>query len=142
MNGQFKPLHGNLAEEKITLEVCSNNEHVAEIKRQNRTVKERVRAVYNTLPFKKVPGRILVELVNFVVFWLNVFLPSAGVSKTLSPRTIITGLEVDYDKYYQLEFGKYVQTHEVHNNSMATGTTGAIALRPTGNSQGGYFSSA
>eukprot|EP00957_Ditylum_brightwellii_P140956 10737801-Ditylum_brightwellii.AAC.1 len=93
MDGQFEPLRGDLAEEKITLEVCSNDEHVTKIEQQNQTVKERVRAVYNTLPFKKVPGRVLVELVNFAVFWLNVFLPSAGVSKTLSPCTIVTGLE-------------------------------------------------
>eukprot|EP00957_Ditylum_brightwellii_P019731 1489096-Ditylum_brightwellii.AAC.1 len=97
MDRQFEPLYGNLAEEKFTLEVCSNNEHVAKIKRQSQTVKERVKAVYNTLP-----GRVLVELVNFAVFWLNVFPPSAGVSKTLSPHTIITGLEVDYNKHCQL----------------------------------------
>jgi hypothetical protein len=39
----------------------------------------------------------------------------------------------------QLEFGEYVQVHESHDNSMLTRTTGAIALRPTGNAQGGYF---
>eukprot|EP00978_Attheya_sp_CCMP212_P032304 scaffold125490_cov35-Attheya_sp.AAC.1 len=29
--------------------------------------------------------------------------------------------------------------HEEHDNSMATRTTGAIALRPTGNAQGGHY---
>ena len=32
-----------------------------------------------------------------------------------------------------------MQTHEDHNNSMAPRTTGAISLRPTGNSQVGYY---
>jgi hypothetical protein len=57
----------------------------------------------------------------------------------MSPRTIITGHSVDYSKHCHLEFGTYVQTHEDHNNSMATCTTGAIALRPIGNIQGGYY---
>ena len=39
--------------------------------------------------------------------------------------------------YY--EFGEYVQTHEEHDNSLLSCTVGAIALRPTGNQQGGYF---
>jgi Reverse transcriptase (RNA-dependent DNA polymerase) len=32
-----------------------------------------------------------------------------------------------------------VQTHEDHDNTMSTRTIGAIALRPTGNDQGGYY---
>jgi hypothetical protein len=32
-----------------------------------------------------------------------------------------------------------VQTHEEYDNSTATRTTGAIALRPTGNQQDGYY---
>jgi hypothetical protein len=39
----------------------------------------------------------------------------------------------------QLAFGTYVQTHEEHDNSMQSQTTGAIALRPSGNLQGGYY---
>ena len=34
---------------------------------------------------------------------------------------------------------EYVQTHEEHDNSLLSRTVGAIALRPTGNQQGGYF---
>ena len=32
-----------------------------------------------------------------------------------------------------------MQTHEEHDNSMRTRTIGAIALRPTGNDQGGHY---
>ena len=41
MDGQFEPLRGNLAELGIVLNTASNNEHVPEIERQIRTVKER-----------------------------------------------------------------------------------------------------
>ena len=57
----------------------------------------------------------------------------------MSPRTIITGQLLDYHKHCQYEFGEYVQTHEEHDSSLLSCTIGAIALRPTGNQQGGYF---
>ena len=62
-----------------------------------------------------------------------------GVSKTLSPRTLLTGQTWSYTTHCKLEFGDYVETHEEHDNSMATRTIGAIALCPTGNTLGGYF---
>jgi hypothetical protein len=72
-------------------------------------------------------------------FWLNSFPPESGISATLSPRAIITGASIDFNRHCQLEFGAYVQTHEDHDNTMATRTIGALALRPTGNTQGGYY---
>ena len=62
-----------------------------------------------------------------------------GVSKELSPRAIVVGATLDYHKHCHLEFSEYIQTHEEHDNSMHSRTTGAIALRPTGNVQGGYY---
>ena len=62
-----------------------------------------------------------------------------GISKTLSPRALLTGQSWSYTTHCKLKFGDYVQTHEEHDNSMAAWTKGAIALRPTGNTQGGYF---
>ena len=62
-----------------------------------------------------------------------------GISQTMSPRTLLTGLTMNYNRHWQLEFGEYVQTHEEHENSLNPRTIGALALRPTGNIQGGYF---
>ena len=72
-------------------------------------------------------------------YWLNMFPRQGGISKTLSPHILLTGQTWSYTTHCKLEFGDYVQTHEEHDNSMATQTIGAIALRPTGNTQGGYF---
>ena len=72
-------------------------------------------------------------------YWLNMFPRKGGVSKTLSPHALLTGQSWSYTTHCKLEFGDYVQTHEEHDNSMAAGTIGAIALCPTGNTQGGYF---
>jgi hypothetical protein len=86
-----------------------------------------------------MPGRLIVEMVYTSVFWLNSFPNQNGISQQYSPRTIVVGQHIDYHRHCQLEFGTYVQTHEEHDNSMLSRTTGAIALRPTGNAQGGYF---
>ena len=43
MDGQFAFIRGNLAELQINLNICSNDEHVGDIERLNRIVKERVR---------------------------------------------------------------------------------------------------
>ena len=139
MDGQFEPLRGNLAELGILLNTASNDEHVPEIERQIRTVKERTRAIYCTLPFNKMPRRLIIEMVYAANYWINMFPRKGGISKTLSPRALLTGQSWSYTMHCKLEFGDYVQTHEDHDNSMAARTIGAIALRPTGNAQGGYF---
>jgi hypothetical protein len=139
MDGQFETLRGELATMQVTLNTVSNDEHVPEVERHIRTIKERARCVYNTLPFNRMPARIVTEMIYYSTFWLNSFPAADGISDTLSPRAIVVGTRLDYAKHCQLEFGSYVQTHEEHDNSMATRTTGAIALRPTGNDQGGYY---
>ena len=139
MDGQFDILRGDLADMGITLNTVARGEHVPEIERHIRTIKERVRCVYATMPFNKIPSRMLVELVYFCIFWLNSFPAKDGISDTLSPRSIVYGTHIDFTKHAKLQFGEYVQAHEEHDNTMATRTTGAIALRPTGNAQGGYY---
>jgi hypothetical protein len=139
MDGQFDPIRGELASLGITLNTVANDEHVPEAERYIRTIKDRTRSVYNSLPFQRMPARMIVEMVSYSVFWLNSFPALDGISPTLSPRALVTGSNITYDKHCRLEFGTYVQTHEEHDNSMIPRTTGAIALRPTGNAQGGYY---
>jgi len=52
---------------------------------------------------------------------------------------MITGQYVNYKRHCTLGFGSYAQVHDQHNNDMATRTTGAIALQPTGNTQSGHY---
>jgi hypothetical protein len=86
-----------------------------------------------------MPGRLIVEMVFASVFWLNSFPNQNGISRQYSPRTMVVGQQINYNKRSQLEFGTYVPTQEEHDNSMPSHTTGAIALRPIGNAQGGYL---
>jgi hypothetical protein len=139
LDGEFETLRGDLAGMHIALQTASHDDHVPEIERHIRTLKERTRCIYNSLPFRRLPARIVTEMVYASTFWLNAFPHPDGVSDILSPRNIVTGLSIDFQRHCRLEFGAYTQVHEDHDNSMSPRTTGALALRPTGNAQGSYY---
>jgi hypothetical protein len=71
VDGQFELLRGELAGLGIAVNCVSRDEHVPEIERHIRTVKERTRCIYNQLSFKKMPARITIEMVYSSNFWLN-----------------------------------------------------------------------
>jgi hypothetical protein len=69
---------------------------------------------------------------------LNQFPAKNRVSNVMSPLTIMTGRpSIDYHDL-KIEFGSYAQVFEDNNptNTVRSRTTGAIALTPTGNTQG------
>ena len=119
-------------------------EHVAEIERKIRVVKQRTRGTAATLPFKHVPRRVKIELVYFIVFWLNAFPSKAGVSRQFSPREFILRLKVDYKKHCRVPFRSYCEVHDEPEptNSQTPRTHPAIALGPSGNLQGTVNSTA
>jgi len=123
----------------VILNICSANEHIPEIERYIRTLKERVRSIATILPFREYPPRLIVEMVYNCVFWLNSFPHRDGEHDLLSPRAIMMGQKIHYDRHCKLEFGTYIQVHEKHNNSMESRMSGTIALCPSGNEQGGHY---
>jgi hypothetical protein len=115
------------------LNTTAANEHVADIERYIRTVKEWTKSRYTMLPYCHLPQIVLIHLVKNAVFWLNVFPTDDGMSKKYSPCYIMTSQQLSYVKHAVIEFGLYVQTHEEHLNNMDQHTTGCICLVPTGN---------
>ena len=79
-DGQLGPLENDLASLDITLNKCSREEHVPVAERRIRTLKERCRCIFNTMPFNKLPGMLIVQMVSTCNFWLNIFPPTDGVS--------------------------------------------------------------
>ena len=136
-DGQFEPLHGELATLGTWLNTTSRDEHMLEVERY--THMERVRACYNTLLSDKYPCRLIIKMVYTQNFWLNAFPHVDGISQMMSPKEIIAGFRVNFLQHCKVEFGDYVQTHEEHTNDMKSCTIGALSLWPTGNSQGGYY---
>ena len=51
-----------------------------------------------------------------------------GISSSISPRELVTGQMLDFKHHCILEFRTYAQVAKVHNNSMASCTSDAIAL--------------
>jgi len=116
---QFECVRGALVDLGAFLNIAAADEHVPEVERWIRTIKERVRSIYDSLTFKKMPARLIAEMIYTSVYWLNIFPSESGVSSTLSPKALVTGCKPDIHNHCKLEFGTYVQTHEAHNNSMS-----------------------
>jgi len=55
VDGQFKQIQQLIEQKGIALNICTPNEHVPEIERYIRTVKERVRSIAMTLIFERYP---------------------------------------------------------------------------------------
>jgi hypothetical protein len=55
MDDEFEPLQGDLADLGAAISIAAPVEHVAYVERYIRTIKERMRAVYNTRPFERIP---------------------------------------------------------------------------------------
>jgi len=54
-DGQFKHIQQIIEQKGNMLNICAANEHVLEIERYIRTVKERVGSIATTLPFERYP---------------------------------------------------------------------------------------
>lgn len=140
-DGEFEPLMPMIemlpAAPKVNL--AAKSEHVTDIERRIRVVKERARATRSQLPFRQIPKILTIWIVFQSVKMLNYFPSKGGISATLSSMTIMSGETLDYKRQLSLQVGQYCQVHEeeLPRNSQLPRTRGAIALGPTGNVQGG-----
>ena len=124
--------------EDASLEICGPDEHVPEVERSIRTMKETMRATAHGLPYRRLPKLMITELVAMATRCLNGFPKDDGVSEHMSPHSIITGRpRMEYRKL-PLEFGSYVQLLDRSANTICSRTIGAIALNPTGDDTGTY----
>jgi hypothetical protein len=73
----------------ISINTTAASEHVGEIERKICVVKERVRGIICTLPYKTLPRQLIIHLLHFVVMWLNNFPVANGIS-TSSDIGLIT----------------------------------------------------
>ena len=88
---------------------------------------------------KKAPVRMIIEIVAASAFWFHALPHHNGISTTMNPHEIITGMILDYNHHCKHEYGDYVQTHEQHDNPMSLQTIGDTAMRPSGNEQSGHY---
>jgi hypothetical protein len=69
--------------------LAAEKEHMPEVEHKIRLIKEQGRGILNTLPFKKMPRIMLIELIYHLMLWLSTFLTKIGVSETLPPCKIV-----------------------------------------------------
>jgi hypothetical protein len=120
----------------VNVNITAKEEHVPEIERQHRVIKERARAIIQTLPYKSMPKKMRIALIQNIIFWLN-NIPKA--EQDYSPKDLICGEQMlNYKTICRLPFGAYAQVHDDQSitNTMASRTTGAISLGSSGNVQG------
>ena len=83
----MEPVIGSLKKNRIIMPGISNlnkttaSENFTETEIQIIVIKECVLAICITLQFNKVPGIIVIEIILFVVLWLNTFHNVGGISK-------------------------------------------------------------
>jgi hypothetical protein len=137
-DNEFEAIRESMTEMGIEVNVRAKEEHVPEIERQHRVIKERARAVIQTLPYWRMPKKMRIALLQNVIFWLN-NIPNMGQDQ--SPRDLVCGEQVlIYKTVCRIPLGAYAQVHDDQSmiNTMASRTTGAISLGSTGNFQGTY----
>jgi hypothetical protein len=91
----------------IRFSICAADDHVPEIERAVRTVKETIRATIHGMPYARLPRVLVKELAIAAVRTLNMLPHPDGVSPHMSPATIVTGHpKTDYHTL-RIEFGTY-----------------------------------
>jgi hypothetical protein len=65
----------------IILNTMAAREHVGEIERKIRGIKERARGTISVLPYKILPKLMIIELMHFFMMWLNSFPIKSGISE-------------------------------------------------------------
>lgn len=108
------------------------------VERKIRTVKERIRAVINTLPFE-ITEKMEEFLVRGAVYSINL-VPTRNSVEYASPREKLLGEMIDASLDLKHAYGDYVQIHhEDIDNTMAARTEGALAMMPTGALDGSWY---
>lgn len=85
MDSKSKLMRGDLAENGVALNTTAQDKHVGNIERFIQMIKEWMRAIYNTLPYKNMPPKLVIKMAKHAVFWLNAFLHPDGIGGNKSP---------------------------------------------------------
>ena len=125
---------------EVKMNYSNAQEHVPEVERSIRVIKERFRATFHRLPFTKLPATMVKILAMESTKKLNFFPPSNGLSPYYSPRMIIHQENLDFHKHCMIPFGTYIQAHNepVNLNSQHPRTLDCVYLRYLNNKQGGH----
>jgi hypothetical protein len=86
MDNEFESLRNLIP--ILAINTTAAKEHVPDVERQICLIKERGRGIVNTLPFRKLPHTVIIELIYHVVLWLNGFPMKSGLYSIAISRNI------------------------------------------------------
>ena len=140
-DGEYRAMMNKVSDDlDIVMNYTNASNHVPEAERNNRTIKERIRATFQRLPYKAIP-RIMIQYLAMVSgMQLNFFPAKGGVSTYYSPLMIIDQMNLDYTKHCTMPFGACVQANHESNphNTSVSRTRDGIYLHPNNNFQGSH----
>ena len=122
----------------IEVNTTAAREHVPEIERQIRLIKERIICTTSDFTFDPIPRLVLIHVVYTCVMWINA-IPRKIVSvQGISPQDLVTVRTVNYKRDCRAFIGGYVEasTDTIVTNDNMPRTHICIALGPSGNLQG------
>ena len=140
-DNEFRPLLAPLEDEfRIHINFANPQDHVPEAERNNRTIKERVRATYHRLPYHTMTRTMVKIIVQEAAKKLNFFPARHGISEFYSPRMILHQRNLNYSKHCKYSFGSFVEASNEPNptNTTAPHTLDCIYLCYNDADQGGH----
>ena len=125
--------------EPALLHIYAKNEHIGNIEHSTCRIKERARSTYNGTSYKRITMLMVRSLIEAIVESLNAFPSPTGISKTMSPSTIVEGKPKPNFGAKMITYGSYALVHSGTSNDMKSRAIPAIALRKSNNDGGHYF---
>lgn len=137
MDGEFEKLKEKLLDQ-IVVNTTAKNEHVGEIERQIRSIKDRCRCMEAAMPFDILPNIIIKMMVINAVMLMNAHINKQGVSQIYSPREIVLRRNLDFATHCTGVFGEYVLAYDDNTitNTMQERAISGIYVGSAGNMQG------
>ena len=121
--------------------IAAAEEHVGDVERSIRYLKDGSRTQIQSLPFTHYPKAMIIGCVMYVLKAINQLPSDNGLSRDISPNTLVMGEPPpSYHDIYKLRFGGIVHTaYDATTSDNTTRTVGAIVLYPSGNTSGGWY---
>jgi hypothetical protein len=109
MDMEFEKLKDLLP--NIALNTMAVLEHMGEIERKIRVMKERARGTISTLPYDMLPKLAIIKLMHFCIMWMNSFPVKLGMSEKYSPRELVSRHKLDAKLHCTTPSGAYCEVH-------------------------------
>ena len=98
----------------ITVNIVASDEHVGQVERSIRNIKEGTRCHVHRLPFKRNTKLMITSCVSYTVHQHNNLPNNSSLNTKMCPSSLILGSPApSYKDIMRLNFGEYVQVYNI-----------------------------